>query len=506
MASGRDPPTRSSSRPARSHADGRHRQAARADRRSAAAGALGRSRSPRAGGRADRRRDHGRASRRAAGGAGGCRERSAVRRRRRATPGLGPAPGSPPWSARRPTRPASGSCSSTTARARPPRRTWSTPSSRRPTGTGRRSRSCPSPRRSSASRTIGSTATVDRSDLVAAQTPQGVRRDAPPRGARVRGRRRRTGTWTDEAALLEACTIAVHVVPGDPANLKVTVPADLARAAALAGAVGPARGAAIGHDSHPFGPGAPLRSAASRSPARRASTATPTATSRCTRSPMRCSGRPRSATSGGCSRRTGDAARASTAASCSTTVVAPARRRRLAAGRGRPDDRRRTAPARPGISTRCAAAIAAGLGLPPEAVEREGVDGQPRRRRGRRTADLRTRARDDRADPMSDLRLLDTLSGETRPLVPLEARPFGIYSCGPTVYGPAHIGNFRSFLFADLLVRYLRWRGLPGPLGDEHHRHRRQDHQGRRRCRARPSASWPIAISRGSWPTPRRCA
>src|SRR5678810_319736 len=36
-----------------------------------------------------------------------------------------------------------------------------------------------------------------------------------------------------------------------------------------------------------------------------------------------------------------------------------------------------------------------------------------------------------------------------------------IYSCGPTVYGPAHIGNFRSFLFADLLVRHLRWRGHP---------------------------------------------
>jgi len=36
----------------------------------------------------------------------------------------------------------------------------------------------------------------------------------------------------------------------------------------------------------------------------------------------------------------------------------------------------------------------------------------------------------------------------------------GVYSCGPTVYGPAHIGNFRSFLFADLLVRSLRWRGF----------------------------------------------
>jgi cysteinyl-tRNA synthetase len=55
--------------------------------------------------------------------------------------------------------------------------------------------------------------------------------------------------------------------------------------------------------------------------------------------------------------------------------------------------------------------------------------------------------------------LHDTLSGETRPLVPLRDDRIGIYSCGPTVYGPAHIGNFRSFLFADLLVRFLRWRG-----------------------------------------------
>jgi cysteinyl-tRNA synthetase len=58
------------------------------------------------------------------------------------------------------------------------------------------------------------------------------------------------------------------------------------------------------------------------------------------------------------------------------------------------------------------------------------------------------------------IRLSDTLSGTTRPLVPLEPGHVRIYTCGPTVYGPAHIGNFRSFLFADLLVRYLRWRGL----------------------------------------------
>ena len=58
------------------------------------------------------------------------------------------------------------------------------------------------------------------------------------------------------------------------------------------------------------------------------------------------------------------------------------------------------------------------------------------------------------------IRLTDTLSGETRELVPLEADHVRIYSCGPTVYGPVHIGNFRSFLYVDLLVRYLRLRGF----------------------------------------------
>jgi cysteinyl-tRNA synthetase len=58
------------------------------------------------------------------------------------------------------------------------------------------------------------------------------------------------------------------------------------------------------------------------------------------------------------------------------------------------------------------------------------------------------------------LSLHDTLSGEVRPLEPLEPGAVGVYSCGPTVYGPVHVGNFRSFLFADILVRYLRYRGL----------------------------------------------
>ena len=100
-------------------------------------------------------------------------------------------------------------------------------------------------------------ATIDRSELVAAQTPQGVRRGllrqalADP----VAGR----GIWTDEAALLEACTIPVDVVPGDPANIKVTVPDDLSRAAVSLAGRGASRRSGIGQDSHPFGPGEPLR-------------------------------------------------------------------------------------------------------------------------------------------------------------------------------------------------------------------------------------------------------
>ena len=58
------------------------------------------------------------------------------------------------------------------------------------------------------------------------------------------------------------------------------------------------------------------------------------------------------------------------------------------------------------------------------------------------------------------IRLHDTMAGAVRDLVPVEPGHVRIYSCGPTVYGPAHVGNFRSFLFADLLVRYLRYKGL----------------------------------------------
>lgn len=100
-------------------------------------------------------------------------------------------------------------------------------------------------------------ATVDRSDLATAQTPQGVRRSLLREA--LASDVAADGTWTDEAALLEACRILVHVVPGDPANFKVTVPADLVRAAALLGSTPARTRSGIGHDRHPFGPGEPLR-------------------------------------------------------------------------------------------------------------------------------------------------------------------------------------------------------------------------------------------------------
>ncbi|HEX7473362.1 MAG TPA: 2-C-methyl-D-erythritol 2,4-cyclodiphosphate synthase [Candidatus Limnocylindrales bacterium] len=112
--------------------------------------------------------------------------------------------------------------------------------------------------------------TIDRTALATAQTPQGVRAGSlraawaafPPGGPRE---------FTDEAALLEAARIDVHAIPGEAMNIKVTVPADLERAAAALGAPVPGMGPdspapagapavriGLGGDSHPFGPGEPL--------------------------------------------------------------------------------------------------------------------------------------------------------------------------------------------------------------------------------------------------------
>ena len=99
-------------------------------------------------------------------------------------------------------------------------------------------------------------ATVDRDGVATAQTPQGARRGIlrtafrrhPPAAAE---------TWTDEAALLEACRIPVHAIPGETTNFKVTLPADLQRAELALAGPAPTR-VGLGDDRHHFGPGEPL--------------------------------------------------------------------------------------------------------------------------------------------------------------------------------------------------------------------------------------------------------
>jgi cysteinyl-tRNA synthetase len=58
------------------------------------------------------------------------------------------------------------------------------------------------------------------------------------------------------------------------------------------------------------------------------------------------------------------------------------------------------------------------------------------------------------------MRLFDTLTRTERDLRPLDGRTFRFYCCGPTVYGPAHIGNFRTFVLQDVLRRTLETGGI----------------------------------------------
>jgi cysteinyl-tRNA synthetase len=57
------------------------------------------------------------------------------------------------------------------------------------------------------------------------------------------------------------------------------------------------------------------------------------------------------------------------------------------------------------------------------------------------------------------LRFYNTLTRKEEEFVPLQEGKAGMYACGPTVYAPPHIGNMRTFFFADTLHRYLEYRG-----------------------------------------------
>ena len=59
----------------------------------------------------------------------------------------------------------------------------------------------------------------------------------------------------------------------------------------------------------------------------------------------------------------------------------------------------------------------------------------------------------------TEIKFHNTLTDRTEPFVPLVKGEVRAYTCGPTVYDFAHIGNFRTFVFQDVLRRYLKSRG-----------------------------------------------
>jgi cysteinyl-tRNA synthetase len=60
---------------------------------------------------------------------------------------------------------------------------------------------------------------------------------------------------------------------------------------------------------------------------------------------------------------------------------------------------------------------------------------------------------------MADFRLYNTMTRQVEPFAPASGTTVQMYTCGPTVYNPAHLGNFRTFLFEDLMRRVFVLRG-----------------------------------------------
>ena len=58
------------------------------------------------------------------------------------------------------------------------------------------------------------------------------------------------------------------------------------------------------------------------------------------------------------------------------------------------------------------------------------------------------------------LKFYNTLSRKKEEFVPIETGKVGMYTCGPTVYDFAHLGNFRAYIVADLIKRYLKYKGF----------------------------------------------
>ncbi|MCK4884224.1 MAG: cysteine--tRNA ligase, partial [Candidatus Diapherotrites archaeon] len=63
------------------------------------------------------------------------------------------------------------------------------------------------------------------------------------------------------------------------------------------------------------------------------------------------------------------------------------------------------------------------------------------------------------SESKAKLRFFNTLSREVEDFVPINEDEVGIYTCGPTVYSRAHIGNLKAYTFADVLRRTLEYAG-----------------------------------------------
>ena len=57
------------------------------------------------------------------------------------------------------------------------------------------------------------------------------------------------------------------------------------------------------------------------------------------------------------------------------------------------------------------------------------------------------------------LKIYNTLTRKKEDFVPIDSKEVRIYTCGPTVYYFAHIGNLRAYLFMDNLRRVLKYNG-----------------------------------------------
>ena len=79
------------------------------------------------------------------------------------------------------------------------------------------------------------------------------------------------------------------------------------------------------------------------------------------------------------------------------------------------------------------------------------------------------------------LRLYNTRTRTVEPFAPLRDGNVGMYVCGLTPSAEAHLGHARSFLFFDVLRRYLEHLGYRAHVRAQRNRHRRSQHRARRR-------------------------